>query len=97
VCQKEGEILFHAPLSVIGSKLHQRLEEQANGLPLREKDGRKCLLRLDDLCHPSLIAVQKHPDRQSKMGDMTLKAALEAQLLPRKGHCCIRDLGGEDW
>ena len=91
-------VFCYVPLSVLGDGLNRSLEYLANGVPLREADGVRCYLSLDQLCHPTLISGTTLPNAQRPDGKPApLNEMLEDGRLPVYGHCAIRDLGGENW
>lgn len=97
VVEQEGDLLFHVPLCVIDSELHIRLEDRANGLPYLKNEDRACYVKLDELCHPSFVALPHRPSCQQNIPAARLDQALENGLLPETGHCAITDLGGRNW
>lgn len=93
----EDEVRYHVPVSVISPKVHKGIEFLANGIPLKRQGERGCYLELDRLCRPYLTAGEHPPACQTGLPAVSLRQALEQELLPVVGHCAIRNLGGQNW
>ncbi len=94
---RRGEMLFHVPLCIIDRLAHQAAELLANGGALAQEGETGCYLWLDKLGQLYLQASDRPLTCQPGPEGVTLREALEQDLLPVVGHRMIRDLGGQDW
>ncbi len=94
---EEDGMQFHVPLCLIDRLAHQAAELLANGGPLAQEGEMGCYLWLDKLGQPYLQASDRPLTCQPGPEGVTLREALEQDLLPVMGHRMIRDLGGQDW